>query len=92
MVNRESGGVRVLRLTNSQGHTETGPRFKVSSERLERPGIEVTTTGLEGKWLNHYTTGASGQQRKTNHITIRYFVKLPVTSDILHHLDGMSRY
>ena len=26
--------VRVLRPTNSLGHTETGPRFKVSSERL----------------------------------------------------------
>ena len=24
-------------------HTETGPRFKVSSERLEKPGIELTT-------------------------------------------------
>ena len=32
-----SGGVRVLRLTNSYGHMETGPRFKVSSERLEKP-------------------------------------------------------
>ena len=26
--------VRVLRPPNSQGHTETGPRFKVSTERL----------------------------------------------------------
>ena len=25
-----------------------GPRFRVSSERLEKPGIEPTTTGLEG--------------------------------------------
>ena len=31
---KDGGGVRVLRLTNSLGHTETGPRFKVSSERL----------------------------------------------------------
>ena len=37
-----------------------GPRFKVSSERLEKPGIELTTPGLEGKWLNHYTKEASG--------------------------------
>ena len=43
------GGVRVLRLTNSYGHTETGPRFKVSSERLEKPGIELTTPGLKGE-------------------------------------------
>ena len=34
-------------------------RFKVSSERLEKPGIELTTPGLEGNWLNHYTTEAS---------------------------------
>ena len=39
--------VRVLRPTNSLGHTETGPRFKVSSERLEKPGIELTTPGLQ---------------------------------------------
>ena len=26
--------------------TETGPRFKVSSENLEKPGIERTTPGL----------------------------------------------
>ena len=35
-----------------------GPRFRVSSERLE-PGIEPTTPGLEGEKLNHYTTEAS---------------------------------
>ena len=39
--------VRVLRPTNSYGHTETGPRFKVSSERLEKPGIELRTPGLQ---------------------------------------------
>ena len=36
-----------------------GPRFKVSSERQEKPGIELTSPGFEGKWLNHYTTEAS---------------------------------
>ena len=44
-----SGGVRVLLHTNSGCHTETGPRFKVSSERLEKPGIEDTTPGLQGE-------------------------------------------
>ena len=39
--------VRILRPTNSWGHTETGPRFKVSSERLEKPGIELTTPDLQ---------------------------------------------
>ena len=41
------GGVRVLRPTNSQGHTETGPWFKVSSERLEEAEIELTTPDLQ---------------------------------------------
>ena len=36
-----------------------GPRFRVSSERLEKPGIEPTTPVLEGEQLNHYTTEAS---------------------------------
>ena len=34
------------------------PVFKVSSERLEKPVMEFTTPGLQGK-LNHYTTEAS---------------------------------
>ena len=37
-----------------------GPRFRVSSKRLEKPGIEPTTPGLEGEQLNHYATEASG--------------------------------
>ena len=45
----------------AKGHTQTGPRFKVSSERLEKPGIELTTPGLQGDYLNHYTTEASGR-------------------------------
>ena len=36
-----------------------GPRFRVSSERLEKPGIEPWTPGLEGEQLNHYATEAS---------------------------------
>ena len=36
-------------LTSHQqrGHTETGPRFKVSSERPEKRGIDLATPGLE---------------------------------------------
>ena len=37
---------------------ETGPRLKVSSDRLEKLGIEPATPGLQGKWLIHYTTAA----------------------------------
>ena len=31
----------------------------VSAERLEKPGIESATPGLEGEQLNHYATEAS---------------------------------
>ena len=40
-----------------------GPRFRVSSERLEKPGIEPTTPVLEGEQLNHYATEASSLGR-----------------------------
>ena len=36
-----------------------GPQFRVSSKRLEKPGIERMTPVLEGKQLNHYATEAS---------------------------------
>ena len=35
---------------------ETGPRLKVSSDRLVKPGIEPATPGLQGKRFIHYTT------------------------------------
>ena len=38
---------------------ETGPRLKVSSDRLVKPGIEPATPGLQGKRFIHYTTAAS---------------------------------
>ena len=37
---------------------ETGPRLKVSSDRLVKPGIEPATPGLQGKRFIHYTTVA----------------------------------
>ena len=36
----------------------TGPRLKVSSDRLEKPGIEPANPGLQGKRFIHYTTAA----------------------------------
>ena len=53
-----------------------GPRFRVSSERLEKPGIEPTTPGLEGEQLNHYATEAS--YRNTNN----FFVKFSPQSNV----------
>ena len=42
----------------AKDHMETGPRLKVSSDRLVEPGIKPATPGLQGKWLIHYTTAA----------------------------------
>ena len=49
-----------LGLTSHQqrGHTETGPRFKVSSERPEKRGIDLATPGLVVQRVIHYTTAA----------------------------------
>ena len=33
----------------AQGHTEAGPQFKFSSERLEKPWFETRIPGLQGK-------------------------------------------
>ena len=35
-----------------------GPRLKVSSDRLVKPGIEPAIPGLQGKRFIHYTTVA----------------------------------
>ena len=47
-------------LTSHQqrGHTETGPRFKVSSERLEKQGVDLAIPGLAVQRVIHYTTAA----------------------------------
>ena len=36
-----------------------GPQLKVSSDGLEKLGIEPVTRGLQGKGFIHYTTAAS---------------------------------
>ena len=37
---------------------ETGPRLKVSSDGLVKPGNKLATPGLQGKWFIRYTTAA----------------------------------
>ena len=37
--------------TASKSHIEMGPRLKLSSDRLEKPGTEPATLGLQGEWL-----------------------------------------
>ena len=44
-----------------------GPRLKVSSDRLVKPGIEPAIPGLQGQRFIHYTTAAS---KKTSFVTI----------------------
>ena len=38
---------------------ETGLRLKVSSDRLEKPGIKPAIHGLQGQWFLHYIMEAS---------------------------------
>ena len=52
-----------------------GHRFRVSSERLEKPGIEPTTRGLEGEQLNHYTTEASFFNTWPTEVVAKHFGK-----------------
>ena len=42
---------------------ETGPRLKVSSDRLVKQGIEPVTPGLQDKGFIHYTTAAPKKSR-----------------------------
>ena len=37
-------------------HMDMGPQFKVTSKRLEKPGIKTMTHCLQGKGLNPYLT------------------------------------
>ena len=41
-----------------RGHTETGPRFKVSSERPEKRGMKLAIPGLVVWRIIHYSTAA----------------------------------
>ena len=41
---------------HQQLHAETGPRFKVSSERQEKPGISFVTPGLLSTTLQPFLT------------------------------------
>ena len=66
-------------LTSHQqrGHTETGPRFKVSSERPEKRGIDLATPGLVVQRVIHYTTAAPSAvvtgALRVNYNTFSYF-------------------
>ena len=56
-----------------------GPRFRVSSERLEKPGIEPTAHCLEGEQLNHYSTEAF-VKRPTGEL--KEYLLMPTSSTI----------
>ena len=61
-------------LTSHQqrGHTETGPRFKVSSERPEKRGIDLATPGLVVQRVIHYTTAAPADFRHSQSILFAF--------------------
>ena len=50
-----------LYLTSQQRLRSYGdvPQLKVSSNRLMKPGIELSTPGLQGKWFINYSTAAT---------------------------------
>ena len=52
-----------------------GPRFKVSFERLGKPGIESTTPDLEGGQFNHYAMEASETIGEKGNITYKCFFR-----------------
>ena len=63
-----------------------GARFRVSSERLEKPGIKPKTPGLEGGQLNHYATEASkttattSQSQKRSYVWMKDSCRFKMTS------------
>ena len=44
-----------------------GSLFKALFDRLEKPGIESVTPGLQGEWLHHCATEASKQCDLSSH-------------------------
>ena len=51
-----------------RGHTETRPRFKVSSERPEKQGIGFAIPGLVVQRAIHYNTAAPFKKTKIDSI------------------------
>ena len=47
---------RVSELGQQHGHMELGPGLKVSSERLEKRGVDLAIPGLVVWLVIHYTT------------------------------------
>ena len=60
---------------------ETGPRFKVSLDRLVKLGIEPVTPGLQGKRFIHYTTADPGFLTLT-HLS-RMYTCLPLSARLV---------
>ena len=66
----------------------TGPRLKVSSDRLVKPGIEPATPGLQGKLFIHYTTAAPilGYRNLLKWDRLEIYVKEPKINLVPHWL------
>ena len=50
---------------------ETGPRLKISSDRLLKLKIKPATPGLQGKWFIHFTTAAPRSVLSILHLSPR---------------------
>ena len=80
-------------LTSHQqrGHTETGPRFKVSSERPEKRGIDLATPGLVVQRVIHYTTAAPKQIKK-GVICVQILSEIHITEHGRFHFQGRTAF
>ena len=67
---------------------ETGPRLKVTSDRLMKPGIEPVIPGLQGKPFIHYTTAAPELPVKNSVKLEMMFMKHYAPNPLLVRKDG----
>ena len=58
--------------SHKQRHTETRPRFKVSSEKSEKWGIELAIPGLVVQCVIHYTTATAGSPLRKESLPFSY--------------------
>ena len=75
-----------------RGHTETGPRFKVSSERQVKREIELALPGLVVQRVIHHTTAAPGYPKTVTVNNMFYLIGTIYKSlhECLRLMDGRT--
>ena len=66
-----------------RGHMETGPRFKLSSQRLEKQGVDLAIPGLVVYHVIHYTT-TTKLGKKRGLVEQGAFTPIKIGFSILH--------